>query len=621
MEEVALNFRDRENLCPLCKAVSNCILPHLTQLKAPKNALRASSSSSLTEDFLFRSRGSRNDLQELLDGLLRMGDHTLGVTGIYPSVEVAQMVNDLMYRCGSLWGRRGEEADAYALASAVSYTLFVSASASYGKHFYTPPLLLLKHTLTCLRATCSPLRRRLILETFLQDPPPSAARAHRSWAAYPPTRCGLLQVLNSSEIPTPSETFHIIDKPLLTQDVCPLLVLCLGSCNIDDNARALSIVQLMIIVRLLQILIEAPSCNRGLLLEKFTHDEASLHLDHSLGRLRDEVYNAAGLPFVEGRPVGSLLRHAVAQCLLPFVEYCRCFLPIQRSQTENTPLSQKEDKINLLHELDALLLLHHLRPLEELLCLEAVLGLGSLLGAQLRPHFGENIQCPSSGDSMQAQIGDGANLIDATETIVGGGGGSILDEPLLNPGPILDDMADLEVLPDRMVAMLSSLQRQQHALSISEATESGSKAWRLLGLDPDVPHYSTLSLPFSELLNGVHPICASSDPNRRTPVIADFSHLRCPIGTRKYIGLTILPSDFSEFYNSALAVVRSNSFDPETADAAVCLLCGRVVAAGNRGSAGSGLGECTLHAKVRDCIALLVASSFFTQNLCFLKTL
>jgi hypothetical protein len=81
--------------------------------------------------------------------------------------------------------------------------------------------------------------------------------------------------------------------------------------------------------------------------------------------------------------------------------------------------------------------------------------------------------------------------------------------------------------------------------------------------------------------------------------LTDRSHLSPGAAVRSQCGLISLPESFSELYCSVLETARA--FPMQVDEPALCLVCGRVMFAGNRRAGGGSPltpGECTLHAKV-----------------------
>eukprot|EP01041_Mallomonas_annulata_P000556 gene556-1070_t len=220
----------------------------------------------------------------------------------------------------------------------------------------------------------------------------------------------------------------------------------------------------------------------------------------------------------------------------------------------------------------------------------------------------------------------------------GGGGGNIFvtndttaiatatDAADITPGEQTMQMLEQQLLllqqfvgdgseaPSELAAMLEGLQAasHQHLLSSTSAAASSLGTWRLIGIDPMNSHIDghrpdLLGRRHTRMsnLHSTTPLIGSfcgtraiygMDCNPLRNGFCDMSHLG--IGLRHTAGLVRLPSLYTDLYHKF-------KFPPEMSGAAVeepaiCLVCGQVLCAGNRGTDAritSDPGECTLHAR------------------------
>jgi hypothetical protein len=603
----------REQQCPLCASVTNCLLPHFPVKSADiKLAIPSYSSSDLLSyrfDIPENSLSNPHAREALRPYALHVCSRI--ARQARADAEVTMRPSELR---ASAWM-------AYCASSSLAYTL-LSALLSDPLSTLSRPdsrnILLATHSLNTIAALISIINTNPGLmaeisgllhgEVRLPTQGPYACNTVRS------CRIGLMYTGSEAAFDLEGR-FQLTSRPLLSWDLGAICVLT-ASCFMGDLDTMAQVVHLLIVARLTQIFIE-PNCTG---LDETVVEIDKIYSDELIGtteRLRDQVVQQCGLQLLTNRPGGSHLVAHLIDRLTPFLEVARLLLLAAEAAHGVTAISGAHSEFT--GDIDTHLGALGMPVLGEFLVSHGIRELCERWAKQFISYSCDKVENVPEITTRQQSTLTGAQmpLQSAGDTEIGGGfyrddAEEYEEEDGMNIGiagevqPTADEMLLMLLtegadLPPEVREYLSQRVGDQQV----RASARPLGEWRMVGIDPmfelvdDLVAQSLDTYPgaYTGSITQSRPLL-NSVGYPTSALLPDLSHMGLGLSDRIKAGFVPLPAVFTDLYCDILAMVRT--FRADVSDPAMCLLCGRVLHAGNRqppSGLTQGPGECTLHAK------------------------
>ena len=543
-DDIVVDARRGEFLCPLCSTISSCVIPHF-----PRQINQQQPSSTAVPFSMFVNQALSEDeyeryLADLFPPWLASEREELLPAA---SAFVDRIFSFTTGRHKALTPATHDEWPTLCVCSAVAHT-FIMAPGDYAPQILSFIQKTIRSFLS--KGTLAAEMRAALIALLAGQGSPSCTLSPTPFVT--PKHCAMLSADGEVLPVVDASSFSITLKPILAHDLNALMVL--ATVLAPDNRRR-DVLALFCWLRLIQISIEPPD-DSGPDLSDIMHG--------ALEQFREMVRKNCGLSYSAGSSSATFERW------LPFLQLANRLQLATRSLglAEEFSTDQRNSRdltFDILEQIG-------IPRFSDLISSGVLATRAARLSISLITSFNRSVV---GGDSCVTLARDRHEA--SVDTSLESFAGSILQH-------LTTDVTG--ELPPHLLQYLSSMRGRQQMQRIGAH-------WPLVGLDPMHP---CIDQGVDQLSNQMLGDVTAAFNGLR---IADLSHLSLYRSTLQSLGLITLPENFSDLYSHTLDTARAfNNVD--VTEPAICLICSRLIFAGNRlntDAVGGSSGECTMHSQ------------------------